>query len=272
MVGDRHMVPRGGFFSTGRKDIIKPGVATKPHTRRYTYYMWFENDARATQHKGHLQERDKHYVTAEEGTRHWKVSGEFEARFHKLETIAGVRAQPKPLAEKTIVKEKTQRVRKKVAKEVLDAPTEVGTWDGDAEDDEHADGPDVGDEGDEDDALEQAMGRLKWEDVGRALTDQRAATGSMPESIIPALNLANFRDESWLNWFLHWMPIKTIALIAEATNKTAKDIAWSSFKTSLPWKKLTTGEFLRWLGVWVLMTVYPVAGTSRRTHALARCP
>ena len=38
------------------------------------------------------------------------------------------------------MKEKTQRARKEVAKEVADdAPTEVGTWDSDAEDDERAD-------------------------------------------------------------------------------------------------------------------------------------
>jgi hypothetical protein len=30
--GDRYVVPRGGFFSTGRKDILKLGVVMKPCT------------------------------------------------------------------------------------------------------------------------------------------------------------------------------------------------------------------------------------------------
>jgi hypothetical protein len=158
-----------------------------------------------------------------------------------------------------------------VAKEVEDAPTEVGTWGSDAEDDEREDEPhvDADDEHDgcpSDDALEDSMRKLKWEDVGRTLTDQRKAPGSMPESTIPGLHLASFREESWLNWFLHWVPLKTIAELAEATNKAAQDAKWSSFKTSLPWKKPATGEFLCWLGVWALLTVHPIAGTSRRTH------
>jgi hypothetical protein len=102
------------------------------------------------------------------------------------------------------------------------------TWDSDAEDDEHEDEPqlDFDDEHDDcpaDETLEQSMGRLKWEDVGRTLTDQRAASASMPESIIPGLHFANFREESWLNWFLHWVPLETIAEIVEATNNGPSD-------------------------------------------------
>ena len=242
--------------------------------------MWFEGDDRATEYKGHLEEWDKHFVNAatedkmfkkanaEAEVRHWKASAADDERFKKLETLAGLRAKPKPLAEKTVVAEKKKSARKVVAKEVVDAPTEVATWDSDPEDDEHEDAPlvDSDDEADDfvsDETLEQSMAKLKWEDVGRTLTDQRAATGSMPESIIPGLHLVNFREESWLNWFLHWVPLKTIAEIVEATNEAAKDVKWSSYKSSLPWKKLTTGEFMRWLGVWVLMTVYPVAGKRR---------
>jgi hypothetical protein len=189
----------------------------------------------------------------------------------KLETLAGARAKPKPLAAKTIEAEKQKSARQEVAKEVEDAPTEVGTWDSDAEDDEHEDEPlvDTDDEHDDcpsDDALEDPMRKLKWEDVGRTLTDQREASGSAPESVVPGLHLANFREESWLNWFLHWVPLKTIAEVVEATNKAAQDAKWSSFKTSLPWKKLATGGFLRWLGAWALMTACPIAGTNRRTH------
>ena len=55
---------------------------------------------------------DKHFVNAAEGERHWKVSAvEDDERFIKLETLAGARAKPKPLAEKTIVAEKQKSAR-----------------------------------------------------------------------------------------------------------------------------------------------------------------
>ena len=109
-------------------------------------------------------------MNAAEGERHWKVSAVDYERFVKLETIAGVRAKPKPLAAKTIVAEKKKSLRKEVAKEVEDAPTGVGTRDSDAEDDEHEDEPLVDSDDEEDDCpsdetLEQSMAKLKWEDV-----------------------------------------------------------------------------------------------------------
>jgi hypothetical protein len=269
-LGDRNVVPRREFFSTGRLDVPMLGVVSKGSTRGHAR-TWFEGDERATQHKGRLEEWDLHFVNAAEGERRWKVSAMDDERLIKLETLAGIRAKPKPLAAKTIVAEKKKSARKEVAKEVEDAPTEVGTWDSDAEDDEHEDEPLVDDDDEHDDCpsdetLEQPMGKLKWKDVGRALTDQRAASGSMPESITPAL-LANFRGESWLGWFLHWVPLKTLAAIVEATgtgaNKAAIDVKWSSFKTSLPWKKLTTGEFLRWLGLHIyLLRCHPPSGPA----------
>jgi hypothetical protein len=68
------------------------------------------------------------------------------------------------------------------------------------------------------------------------------------------------------------MSIKTTALIAEATNKAAKDIEWSSFHASLPWKKLTTGGFLRWLGGGVGVNGGVPDCGDQPMHALARCP
>jgi hypothetical protein len=62
-LGDRCMVPRGEFFSTGRLDLPMLGVVSKHSTRGHTH-MWFEGDERATQCKGRLEEWDKHYVNA----------------------------------------------------------------------------------------------------------------------------------------------------------------------------------------------------------------
>ena len=135
--GDRQMAPRGGFCSTGRLGVLKLGAVTKPHTRGHAC-TWFEGGERAAQCKGRLQEWDKRCANdAEEGKRRWKFSEGSEARFQKLETTAGARSKPKPLAEETTQAAETKSVRKEVAKEVVGAPTEVGTWNSDAEDDEH---------------------------------------------------------------------------------------------------------------------------------------
>jgi hypothetical protein len=124
---------------------LKLGVVSKHSTRGHAH-AWFEGDERATQHKGRPEEWDKHFVNAAEGERRWKVSAADDEGFLKPETLAGIRTKPKPLAAKTIVAEKKKSARKEVAKEVKDAPTEVGTWDSDAEDDEHEDEPFVDDD------------------------------------------------------------------------------------------------------------------------------
>jgi hypothetical protein len=54
-LGDRHMVPRGEFCSTGRLDVLMLGVVSKHSTRGHTC-TWFEGDERATKHKGRLEE------------------------------------------------------------------------------------------------------------------------------------------------------------------------------------------------------------------------
>jgi hypothetical protein len=70
-----------------------------------------------------------------------------------------------------ILAEKKQSARKEVAKEVVEAPTEVGTWDSDAEDDEHGDEPDVGDEGDVDGTLEGTD--EEWGGPGRQQCEEK---------------------------------------------------------------------------------------------------
>ena len=85
----------------------------------------------------------------------------------------------------------------------------------------------------------------------------------MPEDITPAFLMPAYRDEPLLSWFLFYMPLPLIVLIVKATNEAAKDIAWPRKQ---PWKHLRTGEFLRWLGLWMLMTIYPIGFGGRRAH------
>jgi hypothetical protein len=59
------------------------------------------------------------------------------------------------------------------------------------------------------------------------------------------------------------MPLPLISLIVTATNEKAKDISWPRQQ---PWRHLRTGEFMRWLGMWILMTVYPISHGGRRAH------
>ena len=141
---------------------------------------------------------------------------------------------------------------------------EVDTWRSNAEDDECDVEPlqDILDATDTDD-LDAQYARAVWSDVPRLHTDPRAQAGAMPENIVPAFLMPSFREESLLNWFLFYMPLSLVSLIVHATNEEAKRISWAS---DARWKHLRTGEFLRWLGIWILMAVYPIAGGGRRTY------
>ena len=112
------------------------------------------------------------------------------------------------------------------------------------------------------DCLEAQFKRASWEDV-HLVSDPRAATNSMPEDIAPTFRMPSFRDEHLLSWFLFYMPLRLIVEIVDATNEAAKTISWPR---DCPWKHLRTGEFLRWLGLWVLMTVYPINHGGRRGY------
>ena len=144
-----------------------------------------------------------------------------------------------------------------------DAVLELNTWESDAEDDESREEPDVQDGDNENFAGDRELNGLSWEDVGELTTDPRARTGAMPDDIIPAFNMANYRQENYLNWFLHYFPLNVVTLLVNATNGQAKKIAWP---VGSPWAHLKTGEFLRWLGLWILMTVYPTPGSCRRSY------
>ena len=130
------------------------------------------------------------------------------------------------------------------------------------EDDECLLEPDV-DADEADLTLDAQYERAQWSDVVPIRTDPRAVTGSMPENITPAFLMPSYRDEPLLSWFLFYMPLPLIVLIVKATNEAAKDIAWPR---NQPWKHLRTGEFLRWLGLWILMTIYPIGFGGRRAY------
>ena len=146
-----------------------------------------------------------------------------------------------------------------------EAEVEVEQWESDAEDDEHMDEPegDSGDDACDDRDVELQMSSGVWTDVPRLDTDPRAANGSMPENITPAFLMPHYREEPLLSWFLFFVPLPLIAKIVKATNDGAMAIAWP---VSEPWRHLRSGEFLRWLGLWILMTVYPLAGGGRRSY------
>ena len=83
----------------------------------------------------------------------------------------------------------------------------------------------------------------------------------MPENVTPAMLMPSHEDDdSWLSWFLWWMPLTILRMIVQATNVNAMKIAWPA---SNQWRVLRLGEFMRWLGLWTLMTVYPCAGSRR---------
>ena len=249
-------MPRSVFFDDEDGDAVICGVVTL--VSRGATQIWMGSDDRVTQYRGRLEDWTAHFVSSEDAE---MLTDLEEEAFQEIEIKAGVRAHPLPPPPRNV--ERAERVVE--ARANVEAPREIATWDSDAEDDENLEAPSDSDADDDDldDDLDGALSRLNWVDVGRVLTDQRASSDSMPEAITPKWNLANFREESYLNWFLHYMPLSLISLIVAATNVKAREITWPS---NQPWKRLRTGEFLRWLGVWVLMTVYPCPGSSRRGY------
>ena len=105
--------------------------------------------------------------------------------------------------------------------------------------------------------------RLVWSNTGYLVTDQRSKTNSMPEDIVPLFRLPNFRDEPLLNWPMYFLTVGTMQQIADATNENAKTIAWAHDRR---WKFLRVGEFMRRLGMWILMTIYGAQKGNRRAY------
>ena len=220
--------------------------------RGYTK-IWFNSDHRGTQYRGRLEDWSDFWVGPDVN-----LGDADEKRFHDLEMRAGIRAQPLPEPPS-----RRTRPRRQQDRSAEGETAEVRTWEDDAEDDENPEVNTCEDDPDHTAGFNDLLTRLKWENAGRILTDQRAAAGAMPDNIPPAFNLPNYRQESWLNWFLFYFPQSLVNAICEATNKAAMKVSWPHDQQ---WKRLSVGEFLRWLGILILMTVYPVEGSSRRTY------
>ena len=67
-------------------------------------------------------------------------------------------------------------------------------------------------------------------------------------------------DETLLDLFLFYFLLRLITETVTATNANAVTVAWPRDR---PWKHLKVGEWMRWLGLWVLMTLYPITGSRR---------
>ena len=86
----------------------------------------------------------------------------------------------------------------------------------------------------------------------------RSKTGSAPDDIPPAFLMPG--EETLLDLFLFYFPLRLITETVTATNANAVTVAWPRDR---PWKHLNVGEWMRWLGLWVLMTLYPITGSRR---------
>ena len=205
--GDRYAIPSDEFEQDGEDGGL--GRATRyavvSRLERGTTLMWFDGDEEPTRYRGRL--------------RHWTdfllggdpLSDELEEMFLSLEVLAGVRREAPPVVQRGSRNQRrpSERVESSGSEddESNDEGGVVETWESDYEDDENEMAPDVDDAGDDevDNDMDVELGRARWVNVERLVTDPRAPEGSMPEDISPVMLFANFRGESWLNWFLHWL-------------------------------------------------------------------
>ena len=149
--------------------------------------MLFQGDDISTRYDGHLQTWKGYQVNSD------LLTEEEENIFQAIEVKAKFRRPPAAHAPRTPVATRNQHASDSDASDSdsddsdEEGPTEVETWESDAEDDENEAEPDVdGDDNDDNGSLEAQFARGTWEDVPRLATDPRAAGGSMPENIAPA--------------------------------------------------------------------------------------
>ena len=256
-VGDRYAVPKEHWDEGDDSGEVLMGVVTK-RQRGYSF-IWFSKDDRETRYSGRFEEWYEYLVDAN------GLTEEQESELQALEIKAALREAPRARQRR-----RGSRVQGPQNQRGNDVPNEggdvqtVAVWESDAEDDENLEVPTGGNEDPEDgESSDRDLGRMQWRDVGTMITDPRAVHNGMPENIVPQFYLANFRDESYLNWFLHWFPLSMCTMICDATNLKARTIAWPMDQS---WKHLRIGEFLKWLGLWVLMTVYSSLGSDRRSY------
>ena len=261
-VGERYKVPGTEFDEDSDDDEGHPEwwYAVVTDVMKTCTKMWFKDDDDKTRYNGFLGSWRQYLHDPDDAT------AEEEAIYQDIEIAAKLRRSPRA---------RVPRLRPDPGNNPggsssgsgdsgedlqVDGPCQVDAWESDLEDDECLLEPDV-DADEADLTLDAQYERAQWSDVVPIRTDPRAVTGSMPENITPAFLMPSYRDEPLLSWFLFYMSLPLVVLIVKATNEAAKDIAWPR---NQPWKHLRTGEFLRWLGLWMLMTIYPIGFGGRR--------
>ena len=261
--GQRYKVPGCWFDEDSGDESDHPeffyGVVTE--VQKTGCKMLFHCDETQVRYDGFLESWHTYLQDPDDATRFE------EAIFQEVEIKVGLRKASRPVVprKRTQVLESSSSDSGEDSDEPdEDEPHEVETWESDDEDDECEVEPDVDvDDNDPDDTLDDQFCRSSWIDVPNLTTDPRARTDSMPENITPKFLMPSYRDEPLLAWFLFYMPIPLIASIVQATNDEAKKIAWPRNE---PWRQLRVGEFLRWVGLWVLMTIYPIGFGGRRAY------
>ena len=262
MVGQRYKVPGEEFDDDSDDDEGNPdwfyGVVT--HVQKTGCKMLFDGDETHTRYDGFLETWNCFLVTGD------MLDEDEEAIFQEIEKKAKLRAVGRRLNQRrsTQLDEDDSEGSDSQGAD-NDEVVEVETWESDQEDDESPIDPELAaDEATTDERLSiQEYNRAQWVDVGRLDTDPRAQANAMPEDVTPAFLMPSFREESLLNWFLWWMPLGMLTSICHATNENAKNIPWPD---NQPWKHLVVGELLRWIGLWILMTVYPIPAGGRRNY------
>ena len=246
--GDRYKVPTSEFFDDAEEGDVMYAVVTQ--RVRGSVRMWFLGGSSPTLYRGYLETWHQYFVAPDE-----YIDAD-EMSFQDVEMQAGIRERTLPKPRQMDADSDDDATSEE------GAPCVVEEWNDDDIDDENVEEPEI----DEEDA--NAFGgheleSMVWTNTGELTTDQRAVKNSMPEGIVPLFRLPNYRDEPLLNWFLFYFPVSTMRLICDATNENSKKIAWPRDRR---WKHLRVGEFMRWLGLWILMTVYGSQAGHRRAY------
>jgi len=105
---------------------------------------------------------------------------------------------------------------------------------------------------DEDTPLDDVLAKIQWTDAGVVSSDPRLKDHD-PASFEPDLRMPKKEENNLLDWWLHWFPKSLVLKIVAAINNNAASI---KFPANGRWKLLSAGEFLRWMGLWLLMSVY----------------
>ena len=258
--GDRYLIPRSIFFDDGDPDALLFAVVTG--RRRGKTALWFEGDTVESWYDGMLEEWTDHFVPSS------RVRSVDENKWYELEVVAKLRAPDRPARQEGSRRgQDPPQTDQSSPSDEDGGPVEVESWEGDDVDDEQQEGDDVDDEQQEgNNAQYEGDGPLEdlvWEDAGALRNDPRAEKGQMPEGITPAFRMPNFRDATLLEWFFWWFPLTSIDEIVEATNEHAKTISW---RPDNRWRHLRRGEFLVWLGLWLMMTVFQANDQNRRSY------